>query len=211
MNSMTPDSPVPAESGTDVFKIFALSGYAGAGKTTAAGMLQAISKGELAVRSFASPLKTTLFKMNPIVDAETGLRLQEALRLHGEQHVKAYFPEYRRLMQGMNSIKDFDTDFYGRLGAESVEALIAGDHFHGVIFDDMRFPSELRALERIDGAELTTIRLGLPATDEEGALDMHVTETALDAHNTDYIVVAETLNELQEELVHIYREVMNVA
>lgn len=208
---MTPTSPVPAESGTDIFTIFALSGYAGQGKTTAAGMLQAVSQGELAVRSFAAPLKTTLYKMNPILDAETGLRLQEALRLHGEQHVKTYFPEYRRLMQGMNSIKDFDADFYGRLGAESVEALIAGGHFHGVIFDDMRFPSEYRALEEVRGADLVTIRLGLPATDEEGVQDMHITETALDTHNTDYIIVAENLVELQEELVAIYREVMNVA
>lgn len=213
---MMPVLPNPASSeAKGPFTIFALSGYKGAGKTTAAGMLQAISKGSLAVRSFSTPLKTTLSKMNPIIDAESGIRLQEALRIHGELHVKQNFPEYRSLMQGMNSIKDFDQDFYGRIGAESTVTLAAGGHFDGVIFDDVRFLSELNALD--DAAEdivigmerdvdLVNIRLGLPASQEDRQ-QMHSTETALDDIEAGYTIVAENLIQLQEQIVTIYQEV----
>lgn len=217
---MTPVVPNPAsDEAKGPFAIFALSGYKGAGKTTAAGMLQAMSQGELAVRSFATPLKVTLRKMNPVIDPESGLRLEDAIRTHGEDGVKQRFPEYRRLMQGMNSIKDFDPDFYGRIGAESTVALATGGHFEGVIFDDTRFLSELLSLD--DAAEdivldmdrdvnLVNIRLGLPAS-REGRDQMHLTETALDDLEPGYTITAENLTQLQEELVTIYREVMSVA
>ena len=216
---MTPTTPTPPEQESEApFSIFALSGYKGSGKTTAAGMLQAISLGDLAIRSFATPLKVTLRKMNPVIDPETGLRLEDAMRTHGEDGVKQRFPEYRRLMQGMNSIKDFDQDFYGRIGAESTVALAAGGHFEGVVFDDARFPSELHSLD--DAAEdialgmgrdvnLVTIRLGLPAP-LDYSHQMHHTETALDDWEESYTITAESLIQLREELEAIYQEVMSV-
>ena len=216
---MIPAMPTPPEWEPEApFSIFALSGYKGSGKTTAAGMLQAISQGDLAVRSFATPLKVTLRKMNPVIDPESGTRLEDAIRTHGEDGVKQRFPEYRRLMQGMNSIKDFDQDFYGRIGAESTVALAAGGHFDGVIFDDVRFPSELDSLDDaavdiVVGMErdvnLVNIRLGFPVSLED-RYQMHPTETALDDWDADYTIMAENLNQLQEEIVTIYREVMDV-
>lgn len=211
---MTPTLDEPQGEPRPPFPVVAFLGYAGQGKTTAAQFLRGLTlmdaePGEppWVINSFAAPLKSMLVSMNPLVDeAAPPWRIKDALSDWSEEEVKQKFPEYRRLMQTFGeAIKSFDPLFFARMGAEAA-ACAASGHYSGMIFDDLRFPSELEALKSTPGLDVHTIRIGDP--NPSGRLHMHHSETSMDTHKPDFIIRAETLGELEAGVEAIYEGIV---
>lgn len=199
------------------FPVVVFTGYAGAGKTTAARMFRGVAMmdaepGEYpwVVHSFANPLKEMLINMNPLIamTSQGDHRLGDAIWLHGEEYVKNEHPEYRRLMQALgDSVKTHDPLFFARTGALNAAHAMLGE-FSGVIFDDLRYPSELDILrteiEQL-GAEVCVIRIGAPDPSKRGT--EHHSETSMDTHTPDYLIEASSLEELEAGVETVYERI----
>ena len=130
--------------------LLGLSGKAGAGKDTVADRL--VEQFGFEKRSFAAPLKFMLTVLDPILD-DMGTRLSHVTRefshsQHAEMeaHLKAHFPEYRRLLQvlGTDCIRAIDEDFWVKAAMKGLERL---DDSARVVFSDVRFPNEAEAIQ----------------------------------------------------------------
>jgi hypothetical protein len=122
-------------------KVIGLTGYAGAGKSTVAKYLE--ERHGFTRISFAAPLKTMLWTLDPILGTDVmgkNVRLSD-LVLWPEDTIKgsAFGPEYRRLMQvlGTDCVRREQDDFWTRAAARRTD-----DPDANYVFDDCRFPNE---------------------------------------------------------------------
>lgn len=135
--------------------VIGLTGFAGAGKTTAAGYLVAYHG--FTKLSFAAPLKKMLRTLDPAL-VETldnnyapprWNRLSDLLSFMTEAEIKesVWGPEYRRLLQvlGTDCIRAVDDGFWVRAALRQAEDFIMEGKSR-FVFDDVRFPNEGAAI-----------------------------------------------------------------
>lgn len=160
--------------------IVGLSGYAGAGKDTAAeGLLQL---GFTRV-SFADTLREVALATNPLVpvvvrgiggepDRETYMRLDNYVDLHGWTEAKKNL-EVRGLLQRLG------TEAGRKVLGENVwvDAVMNNLPEGNLVFTDMRFPNEYEAIVSQPGG--LAVRINRPGVT---AINAHPSETALDGH-----------------------------
>lgn len=132
-------------------RVVGLTGYAGAGKSTAANYL--VERHGFTRLSFAGPLKKMLKTLDPILGVSDGEPvplsnlLSETPIANGwtENDLKAdpeLGPEYRRLLQvlGTDCIRAVDPEFWVRAALAQIQP--GGSY----VFDDVRFPNEAEAI-----------------------------------------------------------------
>jgi hypothetical protein len=159
--------------------IVGLSGYAGAGKDTAADAL--IEKGFTRV-SFADKLREVALAINPLVpvvvpgiagaeDRHTYMRLDNYVDLHGWTEAKKNL-EVRGLLQRLG------TEAGRKILGENVwvDAVMNDLPEGNLVFTDMRFPNEYDAIVNAGGIAVRIQRPGVTA------VNAHPSETALDDH-----------------------------
>lgn len=192
------------------FRVVALLGPAGAGKSTSAAMLcyyaQLLEGRDFKILSFAGPLKKILRDQNPIIAEDYDLRLLDAIERYGESQVKKAFPEYRRLLQDTGeAIKEHDPTFF--VNATRREIGKATHDHSGVVIDDLRFPVELDDLLNLSstGFKVTTIRVR--PVEEPPLEGAHVSERALADYEADYTVQAGELDDLGDQLFDICKTI----
>lgn len=175
-------------------KLIGLSGYARAGKDTAAEALLTLGYKRVA---FADKLREVLYALNPIVVyGPDTVRVKDVIDKFGWDGYKAtaYSTEIRELLQ--------------RLGTEAgrrtlwdsiwVDAAFANLDENGLyVFTDVRFPNEANAIRERGGEILRITRPGLkPAND-------HPSETSLDDYNFDDIIFnIGTVDEFKRDVVN---------
>lgn len=161
-------------------------------------------------KAYADKLRAALYALNPIIVRDVShimkpdhLRLQDVVDHQGWEHAKT-FPEIRALLQRMG------TDACRvHLGQDVwVKALMAdidaADHYptHGrplYVITDLRFPNEADAIRERGGIVVQMRRpsAGPPPADE------HISESALDGYDFDYIIINDTLEGLRESATAI--------
>lgn len=180
--------------------IIAFSGYAGAGKDTAAQVL--VEEYGFTKMSFAQPLKQALWALNPLIEVNKyedeieleHIYLQDLVQNVDNDEEWRYakeFPEVRRLLQ--------------RLGTEVGRDLFGLDVWVDQLFDhvevgqkivitDMRFFNEWQAVTDLSGV---TVRIESEKADKP--VNSHSSETELEgvAHNVT-ITNNGTIEEFQE-------------
>ena len=139
---------------------------------------------------------------DPVV-CSTGPRLSTLLSRHGEDRVKARYPEYRRLLQHLGTgMRALDDSFWLSAGMAQAAAVPA------CAFTDVRFPNEADAIEAAGGVLVRMIRAG----QEPPGPDAHISETALLDRRTDHTFtcaspaeVADAARWLSTSLAHVLR------
>jgi hypothetical protein len=162
--------------------VLALSGWARSGKDTVADVLTRYGYER---RSFADPLREALHCLDPVID-DTGLVLSAALEKFSDpmsreawEHVKAGFPEVRRLLQVLGTEVGrgmIGEDIWANLGTRN----IGPDSL--VVFADCRFPNEAEAVKHLGGEVWRIQRPG------NSPANGHCSETALDAYPFDLVL-----------------------
>jgi hypothetical protein len=155
--------------------IIGLTGYAQSGKDTLAGMLIGLHKYDN--RAFADPIRKLLYEMNPLVKDE--YRVKGIVDAYGWDKAKVDFPELRTLLQtlGVGARTVFNDQFWVSQG---LAGLSAGDK---IVITDVRFPNEADAIKDLGGQIWRVKRLGI------GAVNEHVSETAMEGYKVDQIFV----------------------
>lgn len=151
--------------------IIGLTGYARAGKDSAADIL--VRDYGFTKKSFAGPLKNMLRTLDPIItcdwehnpeffecgeinccESEGEEVLTVPLRLsdmgaYTEDELKRSFPEYRRLLQVLatDCVRAMDPEFW--VNAARREVLAAGPDAR-IVFTDCRFPNEADMIRELD-------------------------------------------------------------
>jgi hypothetical protein len=163
--------------------IIGLSGYAKAGKDTAADTMIQLFGFERA--SFAAVLRDCMAALNPIVapacyDGEADvLRYNEVLDYMGYTDAKEEYPEVRELLQRMG------TEVGRNILGENVwvdAAMSKLDSRFDYVFTDVRFPNEYDAVKNAGGVMVRITRPGITA------VNAHPSETSLDDHDFDYYI-----------------------
>lgn len=198
------------------YHIVAFSGPAGAGKSTAAELWKSFNSTKWVRRSFATPLKTILGRMDPILDCWNDEGLRSLIACYGERGVKERYPEYRRLLQDLGEgIRDWDPTYFARIMHESIWSHASSDwegREGGSVIDDLRLPVEHSSpgtTAKALGCPFTHIRVD---TSRLNTLDDHYTETALRWIVPDYVVQNDgDVADLSDKLKAIYEEVVNGA
>ena len=156
--------------------IIGLSGYAQSGKDTVAGML--IGLHQYDNRSFAEPMRTALYTLNPVVTPH-GDRLQTVVDEHGWEYAKKY-TDARRLLQV------FGTEVGRNMFGDNfwVEQAFKGlSSSQRIVFTDVRFPNEAEMIKLMMGEVWRVQRPGyVPVND-------HPSESAMDDWKFDRIVL----------------------
>ena len=145
-----------------------LAGFARSGKDSVGAVL--VSEGFVR-RSFATPMRQALCRLNPLVDTVNGVMpLMDALYLLGSwEGLKERAPGVRVLLQR------FGTDVGRELFGEGfwVEQAFRGLGDESVVFTDVRFPNEAEAIRGRGGVVWNVVRPGV------GVANGHVSESAL--------------------------------
>lgn len=145
-----------------------LAGFARSGKDSVGAVL--VSEGFVR-RSFATPMRQALCRLNPLVDTVNGVMpLMDALYLLGSwEGLKVRAPGVRVLLQR------FGTDVGRELFGEDfwVEQAFRGLPDGDVVFTDVRFPNEAEAIRAGGGVVWNVVRPGV------GVANGHVSESAL--------------------------------
>jgi hypothetical protein len=120
--------------------VVGLTGFEGAGKSTAAQYL--VERHGFTRVSFAAPLKRMVLSLDPYVSSsfdDQFYRVSEILETHGETEAKKLFPEYRRLLQvlGTDCIRAEQEDFWIEAAGRQLRK-----PWGKYVFDDCRFPNE---------------------------------------------------------------------
>ena len=160
--------------------IIGLSGYAQTGKDTVAEHIVK-SYGYKRV-AFADPIRQALYKLDPKIriDEMTGASLANAVDHMGWEEVKKLSSDARELLQRFGTEvgrEMFGQDFW-------VDQAFRGvSKFNKIVFADVRFPNEFRAIKSREGIILRIVKPGT------AAVNYHVSETALDNHSFDATIV----------------------
>lgn len=182
----------------------ALLGRARSGKDTIANYLVR-EHGYVRV-AFADALKEMALAADPVVHArspESGdpvcWGLSSIVDEHGWEVAKDEHHEVRRFLQnlGVAVRQQFGADAWLNKGLDAVHAL---DPATPVVFTDVRFANEVRALESLG---FTTVSITRPCRITEGldATDTHVSETELANYPTDRAICnAGTIAELEADV-----------
>lgn len=170
--------------------IIGLSGYARSGKNTVADIF---GEGYRQV-SFAEPMRTALYKLNPIIRPDyEDVTLAELVDRHGWDYVKENYSEVRRLLQVLGTEvgrEMFGENFWVNIAMTGIDS---GDN---VVFTDVRFPNEAWAIQRIGGQVWRVNREGVEA------VNTHPSEHALDGWGFDRVINNNgTLNDLRVQIL----------
>lgn len=166
--------------------IIGFSGYAGAGKDSAAKVL--IAKG-FEHRAFAGPLKELAILLNPML--EHGVSLAQWLTAHSMEETKRNSPELRRYLQklGVGVREIVGEDAWVDAAFKDI------DVSQDTVFTDVRFPNELDAIELSGGTVFRVERVGY------GPINNHISETALDDYALPVIRNDGSLADLKETVL----------
>lgn len=156
-------------------RIVGLSGYAGAGKDTAAAGLLADGWRRDA---FADDMRSLTYQMNPTVDAAgTPVPLADLVDAYGWEIAKRSYPGVRvALQQFGQAVKDAAGE---TVWTDRVLGRVAGD----TVITDVRFPFEADAIRAAGGVVIRVERPGY------GPVNEHTSETALRDYTFDHVVV----------------------
>lgn len=176
-------------------KVLGISGWARAGKDTAADWL--VENRGFTKKSFAEPMKTALQKLSPSVDVEgVHVPLETAIRLIGWEALKGVSKEIRPLLQRFGTEvgrEMFGENFWVEFALESIP------DGSKVVFADVRFPNEADAIKALGGEVWRVERDGF------GAANDHISEHALDNYDFDAVIsnsdTIEALHEKVEQLL----------
>lgn len=155
--------------------IIGLSGYAQSGKDSVAEIL--VNQYGYTRVAFADPIRELLYEMNPTVK-DGGYRVQGVVDGYGWDVAKTAFPEVRTLLQnlGVGARKIFGEDFWVDQALRNVTA--DGDY----VITDVRFPNEANFIRDYEGSQIWRIKR--PNVE---AVNLHVSETAMDGEKVDQI------------------------
>lgn len=166
--------------------IVGLSGYARAGKDTAATALVMDGWQRAA---FADKLRALALATDPMITNE--FSLSAVVRDHGWEHAKDIYPEVRRTLQALGQgVRDV-------LGANTwVHALIDSlDRRTDWVITDVRYPNEAQAIVDAGGRIVRIVRPG------HGPVNGHASETALDDWPFDTVILNDsTLEQLARNI-----------
>lgn len=172
--------------------IIGLSGYAQAGKDETAKIL--VEKHGFKRLAFADPIREAILGLNPKVDSIT--TVGDLVGDYGWDVAKQN-PEVRRLLQAMGAEvgrKQFGADFW------VVVALSQIGTSTDVVFTDVRFPNEAKALADMNGAIVRVIR---PNTN---AVNDHESEVAMDRYDFDATILNNgTLDDLNSQVERVLK------
>lgn len=168
--------------------IIGLSGYAQSGKDTVADYL--VKNYGYRRVAFADKLRKALYNLNPTVQIAdmNKVPLVSLVDGLGWEGVKADSQETRELLQRMG------TEVGRTLFGENFwvdQAMNGISKFEKVVFTDVRFPNEYKSIKEREGIVWRVERLGV------GAVNNHISETALDTANFDGII---TNNSTKDDL-----------
>lgn len=156
-----------------------LSGWARAGKDTVADYL--VNNNGYLKMSFADPMREALRRLDPLITVGEmhGVGLASAVDGLGWEELKALSPDIRGLMQRMGTEvgrEMFGEDFWVDAALDRIP------DGSNVVFADVRFPNEAKAIKALGGSVWRVERDGVgPAND-------HISETALDDYDFDHVV-----------------------
>lgn len=159
-------------------RLVGLSGYARAGKDTAAAHLLTQGWTRLA---FADPMREFAEALNPLVMVDgTPWTLASLLGPERDWERAKSHPDVRALLQRLGTEcgrKVLGEDVWVRATMDKVT-----DHDH-VVITDVRFPNEAEAVRAAGGLMVRIVRPGVEA------VNRHASETALDGFDFDVVVV----------------------
>lgn len=195
--------------------VIGLTGFASAGKDEAAKAL--VARLGFTRIAFADPLREMLYALNPVVVfeggyygttlfpgggmdfwANSGDRVQDLVNAYGWEDAKKV-PEVRTLLQrlgteaGRNILGD-------NIWVET--ALKEAARFPAVVFTDVRFPNEARAVRRLGGKVIRVVRPGV------SAVNNHISDAGQAEIEVDYVLHNDgTVEDLHDVIVgYAYKE-----
>jgi hypothetical protein len=155
-------------------EVMGLSGYARAGKDSIADYF--VAKHGYTKMSFADPMKQALLTLDPNIDFAGGRAyLSQAVRV-GWDELKSSSTEIRPLLQKLGTEVGrnmWGEDFWVNAAINSIP------DGSKVIFADVRFPNEAKAIRSLGGNVWRVSRDGVEAANS------HISETALDGYDFD--------------------------
>jgi len=173
--------------------IIGLSGYAQSGKDTVAELL-CLNHGFRRI-SFALPMRDAIYTLNPVVDGSN--RVADLVNEYGWDVAKAN-PEVRRLLQV------FGTEVGRNLFGETFwidQAFKRADEHERVVFSDVRFPNEAKAIQQRGGDVWRINR------HNHQPVNGHTSEHAMDNFLFKHVIYNDgTLNDLFEECEMLAKE-----
>jgi hypothetical protein len=173
--------------------IIGLSGYAQSGKDTVAELL-CLNYGFKRI-SFALPMRDAIYTLNPIV--EGGNRVADLVDEYGWDIAKAV-PEVRRLLQV------FGTEVGRKLFGETFwidQAFKRAEEYQRVVFSDVRFPNEAKAIQQRSGDVWRINR------HNHTAVNAHTSEHAMDNFMFKHVIYNDgTLDDLSNEVFMLAKQ-----
>ena len=173
--------------------IIGLSGYAQSGKDTVAELL-CLNYGFKRI-SFALPMRDAIYTLNPWVGSNS--RVSDLVDEYGWDVAKAN-PEVRRLLQV------FGTEVGRELFGERFwidQAFKRAEEHRRVVFSDVRFPNEAKAILQRSGDVWRINR------NNHGAVNGHKSEHAMDMFMFKHVIFNDgTLDELSDDVFMLAKE-----
>ena len=156
--------------------IIGLTGYAQSGKDTLAGMLIGLHRYERI--AFADKIRELLYETNPIISCGHTGYLKDLVDRVGWDKAKQE-TQVRRLLQdvGVAARKILGDDIWIYLALKDVHS---SDKY---VITDVRFPNEAECIQALGGQIWRVKRIGV------GAVNEHVSESAMDDYPVDQIFV----------------------
>lgn len=149
--------------------IVGLTGYAGAGKDTAALALVEDGWERMA---FADPMREMMLTLDPIAcgnEDDGMLSLSDLVAILGWDRAKRDYPEVRRLLQvfGTEVVRNnFGRDAWVNIARER---MVPGVDY---VFTDCRFPNEVEMIHRAGGLVIRIDRPGVEAVNAHASDDI---------------------------------------
>lgn len=155
--------------------IIGLIGYAQSGKDTVASFL--VEHYGFTRVAFADPMRTALYKLNPIV--KPGLRLADAVDEMGWEKAKVRIPEVRALLQRLGT--EVGRDMFGQTFwvDQAAKHMPSGP----VVVTDVRFLNEAQFIKNAAGELWRIERPGF------GPVNEHVSESELSGFPVNHIIM----------------------
>lgn len=168
--------------------IIGLSGYAQSGKDTVAEYL--VEHYGYRRIAFADPIREALYRLDPKIriDEMVGASLSNAVDHMGWEEVKRLSSDVRELLQRLGTEvgrEMFGQNFWVDQGMKGVSK------FDKVVFTDVRFPNEYKAIKEREGIVWRVERLG------NAPVNAHPSEVALESTKFDGLI---TNNSTKDDL-----------